>query len=110
MKTFLKIVLFGGLLALATPAFAQIHIGLGISIGPPHPPRERIVVRPYRDAIWIAGYYQWHPRHHRYIWEPGRWERPPRLHSVWVPGRWERRHTEWVFYEGRWDNERLRKR
>ncbi len=110
MKTFLKAALLGGLLALAVPAFAQIHIGLGINIGPPHPPRERIVVRPYQDAVWIAGYYQWHVRHHRYIWVPGRWERPPRPHSVWVPSRWERRHNEWVFYEGRWDNERVRNR
>ena len=87
MKTFLKLALFCGLFAVAIPASAQLHIGVGINIGPPPPRKERMIVRPSRDAVWIAGYYKWHPRRHRYVWVPGRWMRPPRPHTVWVEGR-----------------------
>jgi WXXGXW repeat (2 copies) len=110
MKTFLKLALFGGLLAIAIPASAQLHIGVGINIGPPAPRAERMSARPSRDAVWIAGYHRWAPRRHRYVWVPGRWMRPPRPHTVWVAGRWERRNNEWVYYEGRWENEPLRVR
>ena len=111
MKTFLAFALLTIFLALATPASAQIHIGVGINVGPPPPQREEVVVRPPRPGVvWIAGYYKWHPRRHRYTWVPGRWERPPHPHSVWVAGRWEKRNGELVFYEGRWESERTRKR
>jgi hypothetical protein len=111
MKTFLKLALFCGLFAVAIPASAQLHIGLGINIGPPPPQREVVVVQPpHRGMIWVAGYYKWHPRRHRYTWVAGRWMRPPRPHTVWVEGRWERRNNEWVYYEGRWAPEPSRTR
>ena len=110
MKTFLKLALFCGLLAIAIPASAQLHIGVGINIAPPAPRTERMTVRPSRDAVWIAGYHRWAPRRHRYVWVPGQWRRPPRPHTIWVAGRWERRNNEWVYYEGRWDNEPPRAR
>ena len=59
MKTFLKLALFCGLLAIAIPASAQLHIGVGINIAPPAPRTERMTVRPSRDAVWIAGYHRW---------------------------------------------------
>ena len=103
MKTFLKFAVCAGLLAIAIPAFAQLHIGVGINIGPPPPQREVVVVKPpHPGVVWIAGYYKWHPRRHRYTWVPGRWMRPPRPHFIWAEGRWERRNNEWVYYEGRW--------
>ncbi len=105
MKSFLKIGIIGALMMLATPVFSQVHIGLGIRIGPPPPRREVIVVRPYRDAVWIPGYYRWIPRRHHYVWIHGYWVRRPHPHAVWVPGRWERRHDEWIFFEGRWNDE-----
>ena len=92
--------------ALMTPVLAQLHIGVGINIGPPVPVRDEVVIaRPYNDAIWIPGYYQWRPKHHRYAWVKGHWGRPPHAHMMWVPGRWELRNKEWVFYQGRWDKE-----
>jgi hypothetical protein len=110
MKRFLKLALLCVLLAVAIPAFGQLHIGVGINIGPPPPKRERMIARPGRDAVWLAGYYKWHPRRHRYTWVPGHWMRPPRPHVVWVEGRWERRNNECVYYEGRWEDEQHRGR
>lgn len=110
MKTFFKLALFCGMLAVAIPASAQLHIGVGINIGPPPSQKERMIVRPSRDAVWIAGYYRWAPRRHRYVWVAGRWALPPRPHAIWVEGRWERRNNEWVYYQGRWENEPPRAR
>jgi hypothetical protein len=36
------------------------------------------------------------------VWEPGKWEVPPREHAVWVAPRWEHRKDGYVFIEGRW--------
>jgi len=101
-KTFLFLTLAGGILAVATPAKAQLHIGIGINFGPPQPIVEVIPARPYPDAVWIAGYYSWHPHRHRYVWRRGYWTHAPHAHAVWTPGRWEHRHNEWVYYEGGW--------
>ncbi|HOH07117.1 MAG TPA: YXWGXW repeat-containing protein [bacterium] len=52
------------------------------------PPAARIVVRPaspWRDGIWIDGYWGW--EHGRHVWIDGRWARPVRGH-FWVDGRW----------------------
>ncbi|HTR81718.1 MAG TPA: hypothetical protein VMM58_08810 [Bacteroidota bacterium] len=109
MKKFLISAALGILLAAATPASAQIHVGLHINVGPPPPPREEVVPRPRGNVVWIEGYYKWHPRRHRYTWVRGHWERPPHPHSVWVAGRWEHRNGEWVYFEGRWETERVRR-
>ena len=64
--------------ALMTPTLAQLHIGVGISIGPPAPVHEEIVVvKPYPNAIWIPGYYQWHPKHHTLCMGEGTLGSPP---------------------------------
>ena len=109
MKKLISIAILAGGLAAAIPASAQIHVGLGINIGPPPPQKEVMVVHPpHRGWVWVPGYYKWHPRRHRYTWVAGRWRRPPRPNAVWVEGRWERRNNEWVYFEGRWENPRVR--
>jgi hypothetical protein len=101
-------ILICGILALLvmTPAKAQMHIGLGIRVGPPSHAHEVVIARPFRDAVWIPGFYRWHPHRHDYAWVPGHWTRAPRLGAAWLPERWERRNGEWVFYEGRWKDDR----
>src|ERR1051326_4266513 len=67
------------------------------------PPALRVEHRPHQPGpgyVWVRGYHRWDGR--AYVWEPGRWERPPREHAVWVAPRWEHRHGGWVFVEGRW--------
>jgi hypothetical protein len=87
-------------------------LGLGLSIGsmqaaevvvrvgPPRAIVEHRVVRPSPRHVWIAGYHRWDGR--AYVWEPGRWELPPRERAVWVAPRWEHRHDGYYFREGRW--------
>ena len=103
-----KSILICGFLAmlLSAPAEAQIHIGLGIRVGPPSPMHEVVVARPFRNAVWIPGFYRWHPQGHEYCWVSGHWTRAPRHGAVWLPERWERRNGEYVFYEGRWGDDK----
>jgi hypothetical protein len=49
---------------------------------------------------WIAGYHRWDGA--RYVWVPGRWDRPPHPHAHWVAHRWVHRNGGWVLVEGHW--------
>jgi hypothetical protein len=110
MKTVIGIMLIAGALIVTVPAKAQLHVGLGINIGPPAPRTETVKIAPSPDHVWVAGYYRWHPKRHVYIWQPGRWEKPPRPHQAWIMGHWEQRNHEWVYFEGHWEKERHRRK
>ena len=71
-----------------------------VQVGPPRAIVERRVVRPSSRHIWIAGYHRWDG--HAYVWEPGRWELPPRNRTAWVQPRWDHRNGNYVFIEGFW--------
>ncbi len=77
-------------------SFAQI----AIRIGPPAPIVERRPPPPARGFVWIDGYQRWDGG--RYVWVPGRWDRPPRPGARWVGHRWVHRHNGWVMQEGHW--------
>jgi len=88
-------------------ALCGIALGIGsanaevvVTVRPPRVVVERRVVRPSPRHIWIGGYHRWDG--HTYVWEPGRWEVPPREHADWIAPRWRHRHDGWVFVEGRW--------
>ena len=110
MRNYLWIAILGALVFFATPASAQLYIGLGIRVGPPPAPHEVIIERPHRNWVWIPGYYVWRPKHHEYVWRKGHWARPPHAHAVWVEPRWENRNGEWVYTEGRWNSGVRRRR
>jgi len=71
-----------------------------VRIAPPHAVSEHRDARPSRDHVWIAGYHRWDGN--RYVWEKGRWEKPPRAHAKWVAPRWNHRKDGYVFSEGHW--------
>jgi hypothetical protein len=71
-----------------------------IRIGPPPPIVERRGPPPERGFVWIDGYQRWEGG--RYIWTPGRWERPPHPGARWVAHHWAHRHGQWVLIEGHW--------
>lgn len=74
MKTFLKISAVTLPLLFAMPSFAQVRWGVDLHFGTPPPQREVIVERPYPEAVWVPGYYNYYPGH-RYSWNPGFWRR-----------------------------------
>jgi WXXGXW repeat (2 copies) len=67
---------------------------------PPKVIVEKRGVAPGKGYVWISGYHRWDGN--RYVWEKGRWDRPPREHARWVAPRWEHRRDGYVFIEGHW--------
>jgi hypothetical protein len=102
MRKFIKLLSLCGLLAIASPAFSQVH--LNINIGPPPPRREVIVVAPYPGAMWVPGYHVYSAPASGYVWVPGSWQRPPREQVVWIQPRYVRQGDHYDYYEGRWGN------
>jgi hypothetical protein len=88
--------LFIGGMAIGSTYAAEIIV----KTRPPRAIVETRSARPGRDYIWVSGYQRWDGN--RYVWEKGRWERPPRARARWIAPRWERRRDGYVFVEGRW--------
>jgi hypothetical protein len=51
------------------------------------------------DFVWIGGSWVWNGR---WVWEHGRWDRPPHPGAVWVAHRYEYRNGRHVFVRGGW--------
>jgi len=66
---------------------------------PPAPIQEVVTTSPGVEFVWIPGAWLWEGR---WIWGPGRWERPPRPGAVWVPHHYEFRNGAHVFIRGGW--------
>jgi WXXGXW repeat (2 copies) len=71
-----------------------------VKLRPPALKVEKRMARPGPNHVWVGGYHRWDGN--SYVWEPGKWEVPPREHATWVAPRWEHRHDGYVFVEGRW--------
>jgi len=67
---------------------------------PPPAVVERRPPPPGPGYVWVSGY--WTHQHGRYVWAPGRWERPPHRNGVWVAPRWERTPRGWRHTPGHW--------
>jgi hypothetical protein len=94
-KRFLGL-LFAGALAVGSAAAADIVVK-------ERPPKAIVEVRahaPGKGYIWVPGYHRWDGNH--FVWEKGRWDKPPRLHARWVAPRWVHRRDGYVFIEGHW--------
>jgi hypothetical protein len=93
-----KLVLAALLVFALAPAasYAQVRI----VIAPPAPIVEVRGPAPERGFVWIDGYHRWDGG--RYVWVPGRWDRPPHPHAHWVAHHWVHRHGEWILVEGHW--------
>ncbi len=81
---------------LPAASYAQAYV----RVGPPPAVVEHYGAPPERGFVWVAGYHRW--TGDRYVWVPGRWERPPRPHAVWVAHHWVHRRGGWLLVEGHW--------
>jgi hypothetical protein len=95
----MKRIIAAGLFALSLFGVAQ-GAEVRVSIAPPPPPREIVVVRPGSRYVRVPGYYRWDGR--RYFWVAGYWSMPPRGRTVWVPGGWQYRGGMHIWVEGQW--------
>ena len=88
--------------AFTTPAVAQIGIVIGRQ--PPPPMRyERRPPMPGEGYAWVDGY--WGNNGGRYVWVPGRWDRPPYAGAYWSHPHYDHYQDGWHMHEGHWDRE-----
>jgi hypothetical protein len=94
----------GAWLALVLGAFSLTGCAGGYAFyAATPPPPLRVEARgfaPEPGFVWVDGF--WAVRGGGYVWEPGRWARPPRARAVWAPGRWDQRGGRYYYREGRW--------
>src|SRR5271154_1777558 len=73
-----------------------------IPIAPPPALVEYPSQRPSPDAVWVGGNWIWHGQ---WVWDHGRWERPPHEHYHWEPTYYEHRDGNVLFVAGHWAEE-----
>jgi hypothetical protein len=66
---------------------------------PPAPIVEEITPSPGIGFVWIGGAWAWHDH---WVWEAGRWDRPPHPGAVWVPHRYVYHNGRHIFIQGGW--------
>ena len=98
MKNLIRISLISAMFLACGSAYAA-QVSIGITIGPPPPPRVVHILprRPGPDFIWIEGY--WQPVGNRYRWRDGYWVHPPFAGGFWVSPRYDGRN----YYNGYWE-------
>jgi hypothetical protein len=74
------------------------YVGIYARTAPPPIRVESYGPAPGAGYVWIKGY--WGYRGNDYVWNAGRWERPPRGRRHWEDGRWEHRGNRYVWHEG----------
>jgi WXXGXW repeat (2 copies) len=94
---FLGAVIVAGTL---TASDASASTRVYVRVGPPAPIVETRVVAPGPGYVWVGGYHRWEG--HRYVWVPGRWNRPPHRHAVWVSPHWSHDHHGYYMTNGHW--------
>jgi WXXGXW repeat (2 copies) len=103
--TFIRLLLFAlclpwGLALAASPASAQIAVGISVRVAPPAIP---VYVQPPCPAdgyLWTPGY--WAYANDDYYWVPGVWVAPPRVGLLWTPGYWGFAGGVYGFHAGYW--------
>ena len=103
MKSFTTAV-FVTVVLLAGVSVFGAQVSIGVTIGPPPPPRVVYVApaQPAPEFVWIDGY--WYVVKNRYRWHEGYWTRPPYPGAYWVPPR----HDGRAFFLGYWEGDRGR--
>jgi len=100
MAGFLGLATLGGVVTMAPPAEAGVHVGIYVPVAPPPPRREYRPVAPGPRAVWVPGYWRW--TGHGHVWVGGVWRVPPRRYHEWVPGHWRHAPGGWVWIDGHW--------
>ena len=96
---FLVLFLALGIFSVASPASAQIAVGISVHVGPPALPVYVQPPCPTEGFIWTPGYWAYGGG---YYWVPGVWVAPPRVGLLWTPGYWGFAGGVYGFHAGYW--------
>ena len=58
---------------------------------------------PGEGYLWVDGY--WGVNGGRYVWVPGRWDRPPYAGAYWSHPHYDHYREGWRVHEGHWDRD-----
>lgn len=89
-----------GFFAVSAPTFAQVGVGVVVSVAPPEIPLYDQPACPGDGYIWTPGYWDWDGE--EYYWVPGTWVEPPEVGFLWTPGWWGWRDNGFFFTAGYW--------
>jgi hypothetical protein len=78
---------------------ASVNAQVEVDSDPPPVMVETIPSSPGPEYVWVGGSWAWHGR---WVWEHGRWGRPPHPGAMWVANRYEYRNGHRVFIRGSW--------
>ena len=94
--------LLAALAAVAFPfaSFAQVSIGVSVTIEPPALPVYEQPPIPAPGYIWTPGY--WAYGDEGYYWVPGTWVEPPAVGLLWTPAYWGWSDGAYVLHAGYW--------
>jgi hypothetical protein len=88
-----------GMLAISAASFAQVRVGVAITIAPPELPVYDQPICPGDGYIWTPGYWAYGDD---YYWVPGTWVLAPEVGFLWTPGYWGWGDGGYIFYDGYW--------
>jgi hypothetical protein len=89
-----------GMLIMSMASFAQVRVGVAITIAPPELPVYEQPICPGDGYLWTPGY--WAHGDDGYFWVPGTWVLAPEVGFLWTPGYWGWGDGGYVFYDGYW--------
>jgi WXXGXW repeat (2 copies) len=89
-----------GMLVMSVASFAQVRVGVAITIAPPELPVYEQPICPGDGYLWTPGY--WAYGDDGYFWVPGTWVLAPEVGFLWTPGYWGWGDRGYVFYDGYW--------
>jgi len=89
-------------LSMSAASFAQVGVGVVITIAPPPLPVYEQPLCPGDGYIWTPGYWAYDYDIDDYYWVPGTWVLAPEIGFLWTPGYWGWGGDRFIFYEGYW--------
>jgi hypothetical protein len=89
-----------GMLIMSMASFAQVRIGVAVTIAPPELPVYEQPICPGDGYLWTPGY--WAYGDDGYFWVPGTWVLAPEVGFLWTPGYWGWGDGGYIFYDGYW--------
>ena len=97
LSTLLLITFLG---TLPGASFAQVSVGVSITVAPPELPEYEQPLCPAANYIWTPGYWAWGPG--GYYWVPGTWVLAPSVGLLWTPGYWGWGDGVYLWHGGYW--------
>ncbi len=101
LRSMRNVALIALLSALPCASFAQVSVGVAITMAPPELPVYEQPLCPQANYMWTPGYWAWGGPD-GYYWVPGTWLMAPAVGLLWTPGYWGWNNGGYAFNTGYW--------